>query len=75
MYVREEFRGRGYAKKLMKHLEELVVARGFGKARLETGISQPEAIGLCESLGYYRIPPFGDYLEDPLSYFYEKRMG
>lgn len=75
MYVREEFRGRGYAKTLMEHLEAVVVARGFTKARLETGISQPEAIGLCESLGYYRIPPFGDYIEDPLSYFYEKRMG
>lgn len=75
MYVREEFRGRGYAKMLMKHLEDTVAAKGFTKARLETGISQPEAIGLCESLGYYRIPPFGDYREDPLSYYYEKPLG
>ena len=75
MYVRPEFRGRGYAKQMLKHLEELATARGFSKVRLETGISQPEAIGLYERNGYYKIPPFGDYWDDPLSFFYEKTLG
>ena len=75
MYVRPEFRGRGYAKELLNHLEELSAARGFSKVRLETGISQPEAIGLYERNGYYEIPPFGDYWDDPLSFFYEKTLG
>ena len=74
MYVRPEFRGRGYAKQILKHLEELATARGFSKVRLETGISQPEAIGLYERNGYYKIPPFGDYWDDPLSFFYEKGL-
>ena len=74
MYVRPAFRGRGYAKELLNHLEELSAARGFSKVRLETGISQPEAIGLYERNGYYEIPPFGDYWDDPLSFFYEKRL-
>ena len=39
MYVRPEFRGRGYAKQMLNHLEELAAARGFSKVRLETGIS------------------------------------
>ena len=75
MYVRPEFRGRGYAKQMLKHLEELSAARGFPKVRLETGMSQPEAIGLYERNGYYEIPPFGDYWDDPLSFFYEKTLG
>ena len=75
MYVRPEFRGRGYAKKMLKHLEELAIAGGFSKVRLETGISQPEAIGLYERYGYYKISPFGDYWDDPLSFFYEKTLG
>ncbi len=75
MYVRPEFRGRGYAKQMLKHLEELATAKGFSKVRLETGISQPEAIGLYERNGYYKIPPFGDYWDDPLSFFYEKPLG
>ena len=75
MYVRPEFRGRGYAKKMLQHLEEQAVAGGFCKVRLETGISQPEAIGLYERNGFYKIPPFGDYWDDPLSFFYEKNLG
>ena len=75
MYVRPEFRGRGYAKKMLQHLEEQAVAGGFSKVRLETGISQPEAIGLYERNGFYKIPPFGDYWDDPLSFFYEKNLG
>ena len=31
MYVRPEFRGRGYAKKVLQHLEELAVSKGFSK--------------------------------------------
>ena len=75
MYVGPEFRGRGYAKQMLKHLEELATAKGFSKVRLETGISQPEAIGLYERNGYCKIPPFGDYCDDPLSFFYEKTLG
>jgi putative acetyltransferase len=40
---------------------------------LETGIRQPEALGLYERLGFVRRGPFGDYAEDPLSVFMEKR--
>jgi ribosomal protein S18 acetylase RimI-like enzyme len=42
--------------------------------RLETGIHQPEAISLYERAGFYRIPPFGSYTDDPLSLCYEKRL-
>ena len=42
--------------------------------RLETGIFQREAIGLYESSGFYRIPPFGSYKFDPLSVYFEKKL-
>ena len=72
MYVRPGFRGRGYAKTMLEHLEGVAAAKGYSKMRLEVGISQPEALGLYERTGYYKIPPFGDYWDDPLSFFYEK---
>ena len=49
------------------------VVSGHGLTlRLETGIHQHEAIGLYELTGFQRIPPFGDYREDPLSLFFER---
>ncbi len=74
MYVRSEFRGRGFGRRLLAHLERLAVDQGVTKMRLETGIYQPEAIGLYEKSGYQRIPPFGDYWDDPVSLCYEKRL-
>jgi len=41
---------------------------------LETGISQPEALGLYERSGYVRRGPYGDYPDDPLSVFMHKRL-
>ena len=75
MYVRGEFRGRGFGKRLLEHLERLAVDRGVTTMRLETGTRQPEAVGLYEKAGYYRIPAFGDYWDDPVSLCYEKRLG
>ena len=76
MYVRNEFRGRGYGRQLLAHLEQLATAKGVTTMRLETGIHQPEAVALYEKGGYHRIPPFGNYpAADPLSLCYEKRLG
>lgn len=74
MYVRPQFRGLGLAKQMITHLETYTQARGINLLRLETGIHQTESIGLYERMGYYLVPPFGAYKEDPLSLFYEKRL-
>jgi len=55
-------------------LETDLLTHGIHLARLETGVRQPEALALYEHFGYVRIPPFGDYREDPLSVFLEKRL-
>ena len=74
MYVRPQFRGLGYGKLLLEHLADYARSRGVGLLRLETGIHQHAAIGLYEGAGFRSIPPFGEYKEDPLSRFYEKRI-
>ncbi len=74
MYVRPRFRGRGLAKLLLDHLADYAGSRGVGILRLETGIHQHAAIGLYERAGFQRIPPFGEYRDDPVSRCYEKRI-
>jgi GNAT superfamily N-acetyltransferase len=74
MYVRPQFRRLGFGKLLLNHLGDYARAHGVGLLRLETGIHQVAAIRLYEQAGFQRIPPFGAYLEDPNSLFYEKRI-
>ena len=74
MYVRPHFRGFGFGKLLLDHLADYARGQGVGLLRLETGIHQAAAIRLYERTGFHRIPPFGAYVEDPLSLFYEKRI-
>jgi putative acetyltransferase len=75
LYVPEKYRGKGIAKEIVKELENCLVKRSIFTARLETGIHQHEAIDLYKKLGYFEIAPFGDYTEDPLSVFMEKKIG
>jgi len=74
MYVRPEFRGRGFGKLLLDHLADYARSNGIDLLRLETGIHQTEAIAMYERAGFHRIPPFGPYREDPVSLCYEKRL-
>lgn len=74
MFVRPQFRGLGLAKLMLYHLETYVLKHNLRVLRLETGIHQAEAISLYEKMGYQSIPPFGEYVEDPLSRFFEKRL-
>ena len=74
MYVRPAFRGSGLGKAILNHLGEYASAHQTDVLRLETGIYQVEAIGLYERWGFQRRPPFGDYEEDPLSVYFEKRI-
>jgi len=73
--VRPAFRGRGLAKLMVDHLVDHARSRGVGVMRLETGIHQHAAIALYERMGFSRIPPFGEYTDDPLSRCYERRVG
>ena len=72
LYVQEAHRGLGLSRTLMSAIEAEILAEGIDRARLEMGIYQPEADALYRSIGYRNIPPFGEYLVDPLSQFLEK---
>lgn len=72
MFVHPAARGQGVAQRLLGMLETEALARGCRQFMLETGPSQPEAIGLYERLGYRVRGPYGDYRDDPLSVFMEK---
>lgn len=74
MFVPPAQRGQGIARALLSALEEAASREGKPLLRLETGIHQPEAIGLYAVAGFESCPPFGDYLADPLSKFMEKAL-
>ena len=74
MFVLPEFRGLKLGRRILEELENLARISGLELARLETGIHQSEALLLYEKAGYRRRGPFGDYSEDPLSVFMEKKL-
>lgn len=74
MFVPEAQRGRGVAKAIISFLEIQATSRDCPILRLETGVYQPEALGLYAQAGYVRRARYGDYPDDPLSVFMEKRL-
>jgi putative acetyltransferase len=74
MFVLPDARGMKIGRGLLDELERRARAAGLQLARLETGVSQPEALSLYEKAGYQRRGPFGSYPEDPLNIFMEKAL-
>jgi putative acetyltransferase len=74
MYVSPRVRGRGIAKKILAALELRAIGCGCNLLKLETGPYQPEALALYTSAGYERRGQFGEYTDDPLSVFMQKRL-
>lgn len=72
VFVLDRHRGRGLSRRIMEYLENELRRRGIDLFRLETGVKQPEALGLYRKLGYHERGPFGAYRPDPLSVFMEK---
>ena len=74
VFVVDDHRGKGLSSQVMCFLETELQSRGVGLFRLETGIKQPEALGLYRKLGYLERGPFGSYRADPYSVFMEKQV-
>jgi putative acetyltransferase len=79
MYTRPVARGRGFAKALLRRIEDEARTAGKSVLRLETGPLQREAIGLYQSMGYASRDAFGAYAAMParaieLSLFFEKAL-
>ncbi|GAB4104635.1 GNAT family N-acetyltransferase [Micromonospora taraxaci] len=74
MYVRPAYRGRGVARQLLAALEECAFRQGHSVVCLETGTYLPAAIGLYTSCGYDPIPVYGEYVDNPYSVCFAKRL-
>jgi putative acetyltransferase len=74
MFVSPEARGLKLGRRLLERIEEEGRREGLRCLRLETGIYQPEALGLYRSAGYAERAAFGAYEPDPLSVFMEKSL-
>ncbi len=74
VFVPSAHRGKGVSKLIMHALENYLHEKSIRISRLETGVKQPEAMGLYKSIGYIECEPFGEYSLDPLSLFMEKQL-
>lgn len=74
MYVVPETRGEGIGRRILAHLERLATTSGRPLMRLETGVSQPEALALYEMAGFVPIEAFPPYRPDSVSVFLEKAV-
>jgi len=74
MFVDEAARGLKLGRRLLDAIVDRAGALGLSVIRLETGIHQPQAIGLYRAYGFVETGPFGDYRPDPLSIFMEKTL-
>ncbi|CDZ49939.1 GNAT family N-acetyltransferase [Neorhizobium galegae] len=74
MFIDEAARGLKLGRRLMEAILERCGELHLSAIRLETGIHQPQAIGLYRAYGFSEIGPFSNYQPDPLSIFMEKRL-
>ena len=74
LYVSPRARGLGLGRRLLGALEAQAQRERLSLLRLETGIHQPEALGLFRAAGFREVPAFGAYAPDPLSVFMEKAL-
>ena len=74
MFVVPPFRRRGFSRQILLFLESTARRAGYTTLRLETGTRQPESTGLYQSAGYYYIPPYGEYVGNPFSLSFEKKL-
>lgn len=65
MYVAPSVRGQGIGRALVDALEGEARLLGITRIVLETGTRLAAAIRLYETMGYTRIPLFGEYVLSP----------
>lgn len=74
MFVPEEFRGNGFATKVLLALEIWAKELNYNVLVLETGLKQPEAIALYKKSGFSIIPNYGQYIGIENSICFKKEI-
>ncbi|GIG40274.1 GNAT family N-acetyltransferase [Cellulomonas phragmiteti] len=62
MFVRPDARGRGLSRQVLSELEHAAAEHGLDRLVLETGVLQPEAIGLYLAAGYGPVENYGEWV-------------
>lgn len=74
MFTHPDFRGCGYARKILLELENWTRETGGVACRLETGRRMPDAVSLYHHSGYTVIPNYGQYAGVENSICFEKTL-
>ncbi|MDQ1296010.1 MAG: hypothetical protein QG608_3897 [Actinomycetota bacterium] len=74
LYVVEDERRRGTARRILSALEDLAKGYGYPTVILDTGRKQNAAHRLYESCGYHQIPGFTVYRDVPGNRAYAKTL-
>lgn len=74
MFTQRQSRGKGYASKVLKELENWAGELDHKKCILETGINQHEAIALYKKNGYQLIANYGQYAGVKKSFCFGKTL-
>lgn len=72
MFTLPDYRGKGFARTVLKELEIWTKELGYEKTVLETGKKQTEAVALYKKCGYAIIPNYGQYAGIENSICFEK---
>ena len=74
MWVQKGARGIGLGEAILAYLEAAAAYAAFARCAWRQVLTSHPARRLYEKCGYFQIPPFGDYWDDPLRAFYEKTL-
>lgn len=74
MYLSTDYRGKGFAQKILLELEVWAKELGYKKCVLETGKRQIEAVKFYKKCGYKITPNYAQYIEMENSICFEKNI-
>ena len=74
VFIKQEYRGKGISRELMKRLENAAKEQGFRCLILESGESLVAAMSLYRKIGYEVIPNYGQYKDMPDSVCMKKEF-
>nr|WP_321487312.1 GNAT family N-acetyltransferase [uncultured Draconibacterium sp.] len=74
MFTCYEFRGKGFATKVLNELEIWAKELGYDYCILETGEKLSNAVRMYQKSGYERIPNYGQYVQMKNSICFRKKL-